>query len=95
MNFTIERKMQMKYVIEQPLSDLAIDVLLNATDYIGNCPRCFDASNHDLEMMRENEDFRAMVNGCLEEDDIDWDVNSQLMCADYVWGLYLQWSDGV
>ena len=85
----------MKYTRKNPLTDVALDVLLKASDYIGNRPLCFDAGSHDLDMIRNNVDFRAMVNGYLLEEDIDWDVNSQEMYADYVWNLYLQWSDGV
>lgn len=85
----------MKYVITSALSDLAVDVLLNATDYIGNRPECYNAGNHDLGLIRHNDDFRSMVNGYLMEEAPDWDTNSQEMCADFVWDLYLQWADGL
>ena len=82
----------MKYVITSDLSDLAADVLLNATDYIGNRPECYGADNHDLDLLRNNSDFRSMVNALLEEEDPTWDTNSQEMCADFVWDLYFQWN---
>ena len=85
----------MKYVITSDLSDLAADVLLNATDYIGNRPECYGADNHDLDLLRNNSDFRSMVNALLEEEDPTWDTNSQEMRADFVWDLYLQWADGL
>lgn len=85
----------MKYVITTPLTNLAIDVLVNATDYIGNRPECYNAGNHDLELIRNNRDFRSMVNAILVETTPDWNTNSQEMCADFVWDLYLQWNDPV
>lgn len=85
----------MKYVITSDLSDLAADVLLNATDYIGNRPEGYNAGNHDLDMIRNNDDFRSMINAILEDEVPEWDTNSQEMCADFVWDLYLQWNDPV
>lgn len=86
---------KVKYVLTSILSDLASDVLLNATEYIDNHHKCFDASRPDVDLIRYNSDFRSMVNGLLAESNIKWDVNSKEMCADFVWDLYLQWADGL
>lgn len=85
----------MKYVLDHSLTDLAADVLLNATDYIGNRPECFGANHHDMDLLRYCSNFRSLVNTMLTEDqannELTWDTDSQEQCADYVWALYQKW----
>ena len=51
--------------------DIAEDLLLNATDYIGNEPEKFGADNKDLDNMRNDKMFRQKVSNevsiCPEE----------------------------
>ena len=68
------------------------DVLLNATDYIGNRPEVFGADNKALETMRVNKKFRDYVahevDGCVDE----YKDLSQEEAADVVWELYQAWA---
>ena len=73
------------------ISNVCSDVLLNATDYIGNRPHCFGADNHDLDMMRNNSNFRNYVNDNVDIDSEDISDMNQELCADYVWILYRNW----
>ena len=73
------------------LLDLTSDILVNATDYIGNKPEYYNASNYDLDVMRNNFSFQEYLNDVVADDEFDWDTNHQELCADYVWEHYMKW----
>lgn len=74
-----------------PIYELAIvdDVLLNATDYIGNKPDDFGATRYDLEKMRTSDSFKKFLSEKIRED--EFDDMTQIGCADYVWEYYQEW----
>ena len=65
------------------------DVLLNATDYIGNKPDDFGATRYDLEKMRTSTSFKKFLFEKIRED--EFDDMTQIGCADYVWEYYQEW----
>ena len=76
--------------------DIAEDILLNATDYIGNDLTKFCADNYALSTMRNNQNFRnavlSEISGCPE--DYVHLVDSQEESAKFVWNMYKKWAYG-
>ena len=76
------------------IKNLAEDILLNATDYIGNSPELFGVDNKDLDTMRNNASFRQMVADTVSEcpEDYQKDGEDQEIAADFVMDLYTSWA---
>lgn len=76
------------------LSDLAADILLDATDYIGNQPEQFPVRNGDISTMQSSDGFHAKLQeavDCWAEDCVDDGIESQMtqaQAAKFVWDLY-------
>ena len=76
--------------IEQTAKDRVEDVLLNATDFIGNRPESFGAVNDDVDYIRNNKAFREKF----MEDVLDSHTSDELEdlgqaeCAELVWKFY-------
>lgn len=77
-------------VLKKP-AVFAVDVLLDATDYIGNSPELFNAENRDLDAMRTNPEFRKLVAETVAEEDDELAGNTQAQNAEYVWAIYKSW----
>ena len=77
------------------LDDIAEDLLLDATDLIGNDPEAFNADNKALETMRNNSVFREHVKKVIREADpeeYEEAMKSQCQAAIFVWKLYVVWA---
>lgn len=77
------------------LSNLAVDILLDATDYIGNQPEQFSARRGDISTMRTNASFHAKLQAAVDEwatdranDGADLQM-SHAQAAKFVWDLYM------
>ena len=78
------------------IKDLAEDILLNATDYIGNNPRRFGVDNIDMHSMCNNTNFRQMVADVVSENPEEYvnESENQEAAADFVMKLYVKWAYG-
>lgn len=75
--------------------DIAEDLLLDATDFIGNDPEVFNADNKSLDTMRNNTAFREHVKQVIRESDpeeYEDAMKSQKQAAIFVWKLYVLWA---
>lgn len=77
------------------LSDLAADILLDATDYIGNQKEQFPVRNGDIATMRNSAGFHAKLQEAVDEwaadranDGADLQM-PQSQAAKFVWDLYM------
>ena len=73
-------------------SAIAEELLLNATDYIGNDPASFGADNKALEEMRTNEMFRAHVKKEVNDYHAEYEDLPQEEAASIVWDMYQDWA---
>jgi hypothetical protein len=74
------------------LDALAEDMLLNASDYIGNNPEQFDADNNAIGCIKNNEAFREYVSEEVSSYPEEYDDLSQEEAARFVWDMYLGWA---
>lgn len=74
------------------LKNLASDILLNASDYIGNNPELFGADNHALDTIKHNETFRKTISDEITDEPEEYEHLSQQECAQLVWQLYQKWA---
>lgn len=77
------------------LSDLAVDILLDATDYIGNQPEQFPVRNSDIPTMKNSAGFHSKLQEAVDEwaadrtnDGADLQM-PQSQAAKFVWDLYM------
>lgn len=82
------------------LSALAADILLDATDYIGNQPEQFPIRNGDISAMESNAGFHIKLQEAVDEwasdcanDGTDPQM-SQAQAAKFVWDLYMLYTVG-
>lgn len=82
------------------LSDLAADILLDATDYIGNQPEQFPIRSGDISAMESNAGFHIKLQEAVDEwasdcanDGTDPQM-SQAQAAKFVWDLYMLYTVG-
>ena len=73
------------------IKDIAEDILLNASDYIGNCPEKFGADNHDLDTIKYCKLFRSYVADEIEICSEEFENLEQKDAAEIVWRMYLSW----
>ena len=82
------------------LSDLATDILLDATDYIGNQPEQFSASRSDISVMKSSTGFHTELQKAVDlwaEDCAADGVAAQMtqaQAARFVWNLYALYTTG-
>lgn len=77
------------------LDDITEDLMLDATDFIGNAPEAFNADNKALDTMRNNTAFREHVKQVIRESDpeeYEDAMKSQKQAAIFVWKLYVLWA---
>lgn len=76
--------------------DIAEDILLNATDYIGNDPTRFCADNYALNTMRNNEQFRNSIKKAITDcpEEYVHMQGNQEESAKFVWQMYKRWTYG-
>ena len=77
------------------LSDLAVDILRDATDYIGNQPEQFPVRNSDIPTMKNSAGFHSKLQEAVDEwaadrtnDGADLQM-PQSQAAKFVWDLYM------
>jgi len=77
------------------LSDLAVDILQDATDYIGNQPEQFPVRNSDIPTMKNSAGFHSKLQEAVDEwaadrtnDGADLQM-PQSQAAKFVWDLYM------
>lgn len=77
------------------LSDLAADILLDATDYIGNQPEQFPVRSGDIHTMQSSVSFHSKLQEAVDEwaaDRTDDGAELQMpqsQAAKFVWDLYM------
>lgn len=71
---------------------IAEELLLNASDYIGNDPKAFDADNKALDTIRNNEKFRKMVFDEVADYPEEYEDLPQEEAARIVWDMYQGWA---
>lgn len=71
---------------------IAEDLLLNASDYIGNYAKRFGADNHAIETIKTNENFRKTVCDEVASYPEEYDGLSQEEAANIVWAMYQRWA---
>ena len=71
---------------------IAEELLLNASDFIGNDPELFGADNKALETMRTNERFRAYVKKEVDDYPDEYEDLTQEEAAHVVWDMYQGWA---
>lgn len=76
----------------EKLIDKTKDILLDASDYIGNRPEEFGADSHAIDTIRHNESFRAYVNACVHDYPDEYEDLSQKAAANIVWNFYKTWA---
>lgn len=76
--------------------DIAEDILLNATDFIGNDLTKFCADNYALNTMRNNQNFRDVVSTEISNYPEEYEhlINNQEESAKFVWNMYRKWAYG-
>lgn len=76
--------------------DIAEDILLNATDFIGNDLTKFCADNYALNTMRNNQNFRDVVSTEISNYPEEYEhlINNQEESAKFVWNMYKKWAYG-
>jgi hypothetical protein len=77
------------------LDDIAEDLMLDATDFIGNDQEAFNADNKALDTMRNNTTFREHVKKVVRDADpeeYEDALKSQCQAAVFVWKLYVAWA---
>lgn len=82
------------------LSDLAADILLDATDYIGNQPEQFPVRSGDISDMKSKAGFHIKLQEAVDEwasdcaDDGTYPQMTQAQAAKFVWNLYMRYIVG-
>lgn len=81
------------------IDDLVDDLILDATDFIGNDPCLYNASREDLQKLCTNKMFRDKLRADLSDMDDDelheFSAQSQQSIADFLWKNFQCWSYGV
>lgn len=79
------------------LSDLAVDILLDATDYIGNQPEQFPVRSGDIHTMQSSAGFHSKLQEAVDDWVADCENDgtdpqmTQEQAAKFIWNLYLQY----
>ena len=71
---------------------IAEDLLLNASDFIGNNPDDFGADNKSLDDIRNNEKFRDRVKKEVADYPDEYEHLPQEEAAHIVWDMYQGWA---
>lgn len=73
-------------------SAIAEELLLNATDFIGNDPETFGADREALETIKTNEKFRKTVIDEVNNYPEEYEDLPQEEAAHIIWDMYQSWA---
>jgi hypothetical protein len=77
---------------DKDVAVIAEDLLLNASDCIGNNLERFGADNKAIDDIRTNENFRKLVAKEVADYPDEYEGISQEEAAEIVWAMYQRWA---